>query len=186
MIKFDNVTFSYAEKNIIENFSLVVQDGERICLRGKSGIGKTTLLRLLMGLEKASVGTISGVTEKKVAAVFQEDRLLPHKTVMENILLFGEEKTAKETLARLGISDAAYKYPDELSGGIARRASIARALTYGGDIYVFDEPFSGLDNSNIINTAELINEKTRGKTVFVVSHSDYEAELLKTKTVNIG
>lgn len=185
MIKFDNVGFSYGKKEILKDFNLEVNDGERICLFAPSGYGKTTVLRLIMGLEKPQKGLIQGIENKKISVVFQEDRLLPHKTVLENISLFGDLQKGKELLKQLGLSDAEKLYPKQLSGGMARRASIARALNYEGDIYIFDEPFNGIDKENLENTAALISEKTKDKIFIAVSHSSYEAELMKTKIVKI-
>lgn len=185
MIKFDNVTFSYSKEIILKDFNLTVEDGERICLFAPSGYGKTTVLRLIMGLEKPDSGTVTGTENKKIAVTFQEDRLLPTKTLLENITLFGGEADAKELIEKLNLADAAHLYPKNLSGGMARRTAIARALNSKGDIYIFDEPFNGIDKENIEKTAKLINEKTAGKTFVLVTHSLAEAELLKCKIVEI-
>lgn len=184
MINIKNLTFSYGEKKIFENFNLKINDGSRICLSGESGIGKTTLLRLIMGLEKDYEG-VCEVSGKKIVAVFQEDRLLPFKTVMENITLFASKDSALEALEALGIGDAANSYPSQLSGGMARRVAIARALCAEGDIYIFDEPFNGIDAENTKRVAEYINKKTQGKTVIAVSHKDNAAQILNADVVDI-
>ena len=155
MLSIDNISFSYGENPVLENFSLSVGDGERICLFGKSGCGKTTLLRIILGLEKAQKGSVTAGRDIKYSAVFQEDRLLPFKTVLQNITLIGaDEQTALSHLAAMGIRDCADKYPSELSGGMRRRAAIARALSAEYDCLVLDEPFSGLDIENIRKAAE--------------------------------
>lgn len=185
MIKFDNVTFSYGKNTVLKDFNLTVAEGERICLFAPSGYGKTTVLRLIMGLAKPKKGNILGLEDKKIAVTFQEDRLIPNKTVKENITLFGCENDADDILAALNLNEAALNYPNSLSGGMARRVAIARALNCKGDIYIFDEPFNGIDKENIEKTAELINEKTKGKTFILVTHSLDEAELLNCRIVNI-
>ena len=185
MVKFNNVNFSYGKKQILKDFNLEIKDGERICLFAPSGYGKTTVLRLIMGLCKPQSGTVQGIEDKTYSVVFQEDRLLPSKTVYENVTLFGGDEDTEELLSELGLSDAANLYPAELSGGMARRVAIARALNRKGDIYIFDEPFNGIDRENLEKTAGFILEKTDGKTFIAVSHSPFEAELLKTKIVNI-
>ena len=185
MIKFSNVDFSYGKKQILSNFNLQINSGERICLFAPSGYGKTTILRLIMGIIKPQNGIIEGVENKSFSVVFQEDRLLPQKTVFDNIALFGGEENVSSLLEKLGLSDAANLYPAQLSGGMARRVAIARALNRKGDIYIFDEPFNGIDKENLENTAQFINEKTKDKIFIAVSHSPEEAKLMNTKIISI-
>ncbi len=184
MIEIKNLSFSYYDNKIFENLNLRVNDGERIILRGESGIGKTTLLRLILGLEKAQKGEIN-LNGGKSSVVFQEDRLLPFKTVKENLTLFADEKTVLDSLSLLGLSDAAELYPAELSGGMARRVAIARALSVEADIYILDEAFSGLDSENIEKAAHFINEKTAGKILIAVSHNENDAQLLNSVVLDI-
>ena len=186
MISFKSVSFKYGKKQILKDFSLDIKSGDRICLFGESGLGKTTLLRLIMGLEKPTGGEITGVTHKKISAVFQEDRKLPIKTDKQNLMLFGDEAEAAENLSALGLGAVADSYPASLSGGMARRVAIARALTHKADIYLFDEPFNGLDSDNIKSAADLILEKTKGKTFIAVTHNKGEAELLGTKILDLN
>lgn len=185
MIKFNNVDFKYKNKNILNSFNLEIQDGERICLFAPSGYGKTTILRLIMGLEKPNKGIISGLENKKIAVTFQEDRLIPHKTVYNNVALFGGEDGADDILNELGLSDAKNLYPAQLSGGMARRTAIARTLNAKGDIYIFDEPFNGIDRENTEKTAHSILKRTRDKTFIMVSHSKTEAQLLNCKIIDL-
>ncbi len=184
MIKIENISFHYGDNKIFKDFSLKLENGERVCLFGQSGIGKTTLLRIIMGLEKPISGSVD-TENSEISAVFQEDRLLPFKTVIENITLFADESNAKECLEALGIGNAAELYPAELSGGMARRVAIARALACSADVYILDEPFSGLDSENIKNAAEFINKKTEGKILIAVSHSAEDAQLLRARIVDI-
>lgn len=184
MIEIKNLSFSYGENKIFNNLNLKVNKGERIILRGESGVGKTTLLRLILGLEKAKKGEIN-LNGSKISVVFQEDRLLPFKTVLENLTLFADEKTVLESLSLLGLSEAANLYPAELSGGMARRVSIARALSVEADIYILDEAFSGLDSENIEKAARFINEKTAGKILIAVSHNENDANLLNAVMIDI-
>ena len=186
MLSIDNISFSYGENPVLENFSLSVGDGERICLFGKSGCGKTTLLRIILGLEKAQQGSVTAGRDIKYSAVFQEDRLLPFKTVLQNITLIGaDEQTALSHLAAMGIRDCADKYPSELSGGMRRRAAIARALTAEYDCLVLDEPFSGLDSENISKAAAHISECLSGRTLILVTHAKEEAQLLGCKIIPV-
>lgn len=183
MIKINDLSFAYGEKQIFGGFSLEIPDSARSCIFGGSGCGKTTLLRLITGLEEPADGSIEtgGV---RFSAVFQEDRLLPFKTVLENITLIGAEKeTALYMLAQLGIAEAADKYPSELSGGMRRRAAIARALSAEYGCLILDEPFAGLDKENIEKAAALISESVGERTLIAVTHSEREAELLGAEII---
>ncbi|MBQ0083256.1 MAG: ABC transporter ATP-binding protein [Clostridiales bacterium] len=186
MIEIKNISFSYGEKKVFENFSLTVKSRERICLTARSGRGKTTLLRLITGLEKPQSGEIKTDESTKFSCVFQEDRLLPHHTVLRNLSLFGDVKRAKILLDRLGIGAEASKYPNTLSGGMKRRVALARALIRQADVYIFDEPFTGLDDTTKKSAAELINESCKDKTVILVSHETDDAKLLNAEIVDIS
>ena len=143
---------------------------------GPSGIGKTTLFRLLAGLEKADDGRITGLSGKKLSVVFQEDRLFPQLTVLKNLQVAGDG--AEKWLSRLGLSEAAQQYPEELSGGMKRRASIGRALCYNGDIFLLDEPFQGLDDSIKKDVMDILLELKAQKTILLITHDQREADYL--------
>lgn len=185
MIKLNNVTFSYNGKQILKDFCLNINDGERICLYGNSGIGKTTIIRLILGLEKPKNGTVI-CSSKNISVMFQEDRLLPFKTLEENIALFCNCAKTDYIMSVLKIYDAKDKYPSELSGGMSRRAAIARALSFDADIYILDEPFTGLDRENTLGAIKLINEITNGKTLITVMHEKAYANLLSCKVIDLN
>lgn len=143
-----NLTFSYPGKIILDEFCLTIPLNGLTALSGPSGCGKTTLLRLLAGLEKPASGTIDGVPQKRTAILFQEDRLLPWRTVREHILDVLPEKheeDADKWLRFAELEDSAGLYPEELSGGMARRLALARCCALGGDLLLLDEPFAGVD-----------------------------------------
>ena len=186
MIKFSNVNFSYGKLNILKDFNIEINKGDKICLFGESGCGKTTVLRLILGLEKANSGEILKSHNFKPAVVFQENRLLPFKTVLENVSLFSkDENTAKHHLECLGLKKYLNAYPDQLSGGMKRRVAIARALSVEFDYLILDEAFTGLDNENIISVSKHILNTVGDRPIIMVTHSKYEAELLKTKIINM-
>ncbi len=181
MIKLENVTFAYGKKQVLKDFSLQIEKGERVCLFGESGKGKTTVLRLICGLEKPNSGKITGADEKRFSAVFQEDRLLSHLSVLENVSLVGSEKKGKELLCALGLEDYLDKKIGDLSGGMRRRVAIARALNSDYDVLLLDEAFNGLDEDRGEKTAELILKETKNKTVIMITHNSEQAKWLKAK-----
>ena len=181
MIDFGDVCFSYGEKEIFSNLTFHIGTGERMALRGESGCGKTTLLRLIMGLETQRSGTVA-VRTNRVSVLFQENRLLPYMSIAQNCELFAADRAAVRPMLReLGLEDAADAMPSALSGGMARRSALARALCRDAALYLFDEPFNGLDEENAARAAEVINRVTVGKTVLVVTHHGDEAEMLNCK-----
>lgn len=185
MIDIDRVCFSYGQKEVFRGLTLHVGAGERVAVCGESGCGKTTLLRLVMGLEKPVSGTVT-VRTARIGALFQEDRLLPYLTVARNCELFAADAASVRPMLRaLGLSDAADALPSALSGGMARRAALARSLCRSAELYLFDEPFNGLDTENAARAAELVCRVTEGKTVLVVTHRAGEADALRCRTASI-
>lgn len=145
-----NLSKSYGETVVFRNFSARLPLGETTVITGVSGGGKTTLLRLILGLETPDGGEIAGVPARR-AAVFQEDRLCPQLTALENVLLTAgrkKERKARDILARLGLGESLAVPAAELSGGMRRRCALARALCAESDLLVLDEPFKGLDEAN--------------------------------------
>ena len=187
MIEFKNVCFSYGDKPILNNFNLTVNNGECVCLKGPSGCGKTTVLKLLSGLITPQSGEITGNCNPSV--VFQEDRLLSGFSLKTNVLLPPlseiQQKKALSLSAEAGLSDAINKKIRTLSGGMKRRAAIVRAVAFGGDLLILDEPFNGIDAENKQLMAEMIKREfiDRGKPVLMVSHIDSDARLLNARVV---
>ena len=136
-----SISKKYNEKLILDNINFEMFSGEILGLLGPSGIGKTTLLNILVGLEKETSGEIINYHNNKIGYVFQEDRLLNWLTIKEEV----DEKIIWENLSLVGLKDYYNYFPKELSGGMRQRGSIARALTFAGDIMLFDEPFKSLD-----------------------------------------
>lgn len=186
MITLNNVSFSYGEKAVLENFSLDIDKSDKICLFGESGCGKTTVTRLILGLLKPDSGEVVKDKQLKPSVVFQENLLLPFKSVLKNITLLGaDNKTAEANLEALGIADYKNSLPSSLSGGIERRVAIARALSQDFDFLILDEPFTGLDKENILKAAALILKIAQNKPIILITHSMLEAELLGCKIINM-
>ena len=187
MIKFNNVNFSYGKTEVLKEFNLEINNGDKICLFGESGCGKTTVLRLILGLEKAVSGEITKSENLKPAVVFQENRLLPFKTVLENVSLFSrDEKTAIYHLESLGLGKYLKSYPYSLSGGMKRRVAIARALSAEFDFLILDEAFTGLDIENVNLASKYILDTVGDRPIIMVTHSKYEAELIGADIVEMS
>ena len=146
MIGLSHVTAGYPGKRVLTDFSLALPEEGAVALMAPSGFGKTTVLRVLAGLIRPEGGTVSGLEGKKIAYLFQEDRLLPWLTAEKNVEIGSDKETARRWLAEMEIGDGG-AYPGELSGGMQRRVALARAMAFGGDLLLLDEPFKGLDEA---------------------------------------
>ena len=185
MLTIKDLHKSFGAKVLFDGFSLTLPDSGFYCLSGPSGSGKTTLLRIISGLDADYRGTVE--TEGRISYVFQEDRLIPSLTALENVnAVCRDREKALYFLARLGMDGSAGLYPDELSGGMKRRTAIARALSFPHDIMLLDEPFSGLDDGLRPGTIELIKECENGRLVILVTHERDEIEAMGCETVRIG
>ena len=179
-IEIKKVAKAYGAKTVFRALSLTIPEGEVSCLMAPSGWGKTTLLRILLGLEAVDAGSIEGLPARR-SVVFQEDRLFPGLSAEENLLRIagkGKKAEAEALLARLGLGEDAQKPASELSGGMGRRVALARALLVPFDLLLLDEPFAGLDKESRAQTAAVIREHIAGKTVLLISHDAEECALL--------
>ena len=156
-IKVDHVSKVYGEQQILRDLCCVFPEGKTTCIRGRSGCGKTTLIRLLLGLDIPDKGKIEGISDRKISAVFQEDRLCENLSAASNIRLVCTEtisdRELEEAYKAVALTEVWQKPVRELSGGMRRRVSILRALLADSDCVIMDEPLRGLD------------EKTRTKTI---------------------
>ena len=179
-IVLEGVSKAYEGKTVLQDVSLRFEDGKVTAIMGPSGQGKTTLLKILLGLEDCE-GIVSGMEGRRPAVVFQESRLLPWLSLKQNLELVcgpGKDREITEALSLMELTDAADKKPSELSGGMQRRGALARAIAYGGDILVLDEPFTGLDEALKERIAGKLAAQWRAekKTVLFVTHDSAEAK----------
>ena len=174
MIEIKNLSKSYPNVPLYENFNLSLEEGKITCLLGSSGSGKTTLLNAIAGLTKCD----GDLPKLKCSYIFQTPQLIPNLTVFKNLLLVcGDESKIYDMLRRVGLEEKAHSYPVNLSGGEAQRVSIARAFLYKSDILLMDEPLASLDLRLKKQIIELFFElwQEDGRTVLAVTHDVDEA-----------
>jgi NitT/TauT family transport system ATP-binding protein len=197
-VEFKNVNRTFGNTGaVVDGFNLSIKEGDFVALLGPSGCGKSTLLRMIAGLDQPDAGVVDVVSSREKffrAFVFQEAQLLPWRNVIRNVMLplelmrrsSGEsEEIARETLAKVGLGDALEKYPNQLSGGMKMRVSLARALVTEPTLLLLDEPFAALDeNTRFHLQDDLISLwQKRRMTVVFVTHSVMEAAYLSTRAV---
>ena len=182
MIQLSGISAGYGDKEVIHGLTLSLPEEGAVALMAPSGYGKTTLLRVLAGLNPLWAGSITGWENRKISFLFQEDRLLPWCSALQNVALVSDEKKARQWLADMEIENPAL-LPREMSGGMQRRVALARAMAFGGDALLLDEPFKGLDEALRARVASRI----RGRfplTVLSV-HDGAEAEMMGAQIVRL-
>lgn len=189
-IKLENISYSYEDKNIFEQFNLQFPECETTVIMAPSGTGKTTLLHLLSGLLSPQKGSILfPMSKPKISMVFQENRLLESARVFQNIKLVNSvlmKEDILDLLQKLDLTDCYSKKAGHLSGGQARRLAIARALACKYDILLLDEPFTGLDEKTKWKVMNFLKEKTKGKTVLLVTHNKEEADFFSGNKITFN
>ncbi len=183
-IELNNVTKKYNNNVIFESLSFTFKENEITCIMGASGVGKTTLVRMIAGLTSYD-GNITNID--KISYIFQEDRLIPNLTVYQNLEyvikgIYKEKEKRNEIinniLDKIELKEYASYYPSELSGGMAQRVSIARAFIYPSDVLIMDEPFKQMDkelkDKIISEFLSLLKENKR--TVIYITHDLEEAK----------
>jgi len=184
-IEVKDVSKRFGDKVVIDRFSLRIPKQEITCLMGPSGEGKTTLLNILMGFEKADSGSVENIPRNK-AAVFQENRLCESFSAFTNIKIANDslsDETIKAHLEQVGLGDAAGQKVCTLSGGQKRRVALVRAVLAEKDILFLDEPFKGLDEDTKATVTEYLLQNTADITVVMVTHDIDEASSLGAKVL---
>ncbi|GHU71401.1 sulfate transporter [Clostridia bacterium] len=177
LIQFIGAVKRFDEKVVLDGFDWEIPFGSRVCLGGPSGVGKTTLLRILAGLDRLDSGSVIGLPGV-VSYQFQEDRLLPWYTARRNLSLITDEPDV--WLERVGLGGEGSHYPDELSGGMRRRLSLAKALATPAPLLLLDEPFKELDADSKARIMELVRGQSDGRRgwIILVTHDPRDAEAL--------
>ena len=187
----DNIYKSYGSLPVLSGVSMKIASPDICCLMAPSGTGKTTLFRLIMGLEKPDSGTICPAPEQiRFSAVFQEDRLIPEFSPLENVALAlpgrPDRPSLFRELASLLPEEAIIRPVSTLSGGMKRRCALLRALLAHCDMFIFDEPFTGLDEKTKDRVIRYLLEKTDGRPVLMSTHDRNDAGALGAKILEFN
>jgi sulfonate transport system ATP-binding protein len=181
---------SYAGRSVLKDIDVEVAPGEFLAVVGKSGCGKSTMLRLLAGLEQADGGSTAfgedGKLTPDVRIMFQDSRLLPWKRVLDNVALgLPDLQAASRVLAQVGLAERASEWPAVLSGGQRQRVALARALVHDPQLLLLDEPLGALDALTRIEMQTLIEHlwRERGFTAVLVTHDVQEAIALADRVL---
>ena len=186
-----NLSKSYGDRVVLDGFSHTFPGGRITVVEGKSGCGKTTLLRLIAGLERPDGGAIRGVPDGGLSMMFQEDRLPPQLTAagcLRTVLKKTPERDDRidAALAALGLSDAPNQPVREFSGGMRRRVALARALLYPSPLVLLDEPFKGLDAATRRAAVDFARPLLAGRTVLLVTHDPEDADAFEALRLRMG
>ncbi len=171
-IKIDKLFKSYGEKRVLENFSAEFPFNKMSSIMAPSGWGKTTLFRIMLGLEEADSGKIYGIDGKKIVSIFQEDRLCENLSAIVNLSITTNRPREEiiSSLKHIGLDGSIDCPVSTLSGGMKRRVAILRAILSNADIVLMDEPFKGLDDNTRQLAISLTKKYTANKTVIIVTH----------------
>ena len=180
---------TFDDNEVLKNVNITLKDNSIYCLMGSSGIGKTTLLRILMGLERADSGSVSGIDTKSISCMFQEDRLIPYLSAIDNVRIVLHGKNNRDEIRNNLLSilpDDSLDIPvSSLSGGMKRRVALARALSYPGKLIILDEPFTGLDKDTKLNVIDYILKMRNNRTLIIATHGTDDVNLLGAEIIKL-
>lgn len=181
---------TFDDNEVLKNVNITLKDNSIYCLMGSSGIGKTTLLRILIGLERADSGSVSGIDTKSISCMFQEDRLIPYLSAIDNVRIVLHGKNNRDEIRNNLLSilpDDSLDIPvSSLSGGMKRRVALARALSYPGKLIILDEPFTGLDKDTKLNVIDYILKMRNNRTLLIATHGTDDVNLLGAEIIKLN
>ena len=188
-LKVNNLCKSFSDNEILNGISFSFDESGAYLVLGESGVGKTTLLRIIAGLDTDYTGEIENGGEKNVSFMFQEYRLFPALSALQNVILARRDCSQDEAAAllmRLGFKkEDLKKKPRELSGGMKQRVAFARAITKHSPILLLDEPTKELDKDTASILIDIINEEAKKRLVIVVTHDDLIERINDAKIIKI-
>lgn len=189
-VQIRNLCKTFGSKKVLNNLNITLEDGGIYCLMGPSGMGKTTLLRIIMNLETKDSGEIIGIDpDVEISSMFQEDRILPMLSAIANVNMMYEKKRPvkeiKEDLSQILPKKCLRQPVCELSGGMKRRVSLARCMHYQGKMIILDEPFTGLDMATKQEVISYILKNRRNRILLVATHGIEDAALLGAKVIHL-
>ena len=183
MLALRHIYKSFGGKSVLRDVSFDFPEAAVTALRGPSGCGKTTLVNIMLGLVKPDAGEVLLPANARMAAVFQEDRLIEHFSAARNVRLAAPadvtDAQIADALAELGLGDVGEKRVSQFSGGMRRRVAVARAALYRPQFLFLDEPFKGLDEEARERTAAFLRVSCAQATVVLVSHDADEISLMR-------
>ena len=185
MIELSHIYKKYGDRTVIDDLSLQIADGAHVAITAPSGCGKTTLLHVIAGLTRADKGSVGGFVPSDICMLFQEERLFPRFTALENVMAVQRGSRRKRKagaiwwLLKVELTEEdMHKLPDQLSGGQRQRVALARALAAQCPIVLLDEPFKGLDGDTKDQIYVLCRRFLAGKTLLLVTHDEDDAKAL--------
>lgn len=188
-LKINNLRKYYQEKCILNDFSFSFEKTGAYLLLGESGVGKTTLLRTIAGLDNDYTGKIENGGIKNVSFLFQEYRLFPALNALQNVILAKDGsnlKEAEDILVKLGLkNEDLKKKPRELSGGMKQRVAFARAILKTSPILLLDEPTKELDADTARNVLDIINNEADRRLVIIATHDDLAKKINSTQIIHL-
>ena len=184
MIKINNISKSFEKARVLSGVTYEFPAGATTAISGPSGKGKTTLVNIILGLMKPDTGSVEFIGGRRMACVFQEDRLIDHMTAAENLQLTSPRGAdIPAALRALGLDPANTEKVAKYSGGMRRRVAIARAVLAKPDILILDEPFKGLDEDTRRSAAEYILKNCADACRILVTHDPDELALMQVSGI---
>lgn len=191
-ISIKNIQKAFGAKQVLNGIDYELEDGGIYCLMGPSGMGKTTLLRILMDLENPDGGDVEGLTRNDIAVMFQENRLLEWMDAIDNIAVMRKgirnkklKKEIEENLKLILPADCLHQPVAQLSGGMKRRVALARAMNYPSKLIILDEPFTGLDRETKLEVIDYILKMRGNRILLVATHGVDDAAMLGAKVIHL-
>jgi len=176
---------SFDGKTVLDNFSCDLPEQGVVAVMGRSGIGKSTLINLLLGLVKPDSGEITASHGLRFSVVFQEDRLIEHLSARDNLLLTTArtQRDIDAALSALSLNPEEISPVKTFSGGMKRRVSFARGVLYPADVLLLDEPYRGLDPETRMQAIELVRREWAGRLIILITHDEEEARLMGAQKI---